>query len=340
MTKNSNKKPRQEIIHIDWITIRGVGASKRGAELLKQVRETIGIHSEGYREGYGGGYYWQQFVDRGLRISTTDDGTVRVEFQGLYFNGGQANPFAEFNKIICQVQTLKDIEWRLTRIDVAIDLYGVEISQAFPDPFLKRYKFNFKFSKADYSDNDSGAELKTTGYTLKKKRTKSSKSRWTLAVYNKRQELEDTQAHQIKKEYFNALSETDVEPITRIELRIATPQGLNHVQGILKNPTTEENLCLILLTHWGKYHKITTQNGNEERRFHRFFRKPQPKPIPKVEMKKIAEIAEQHQEISIRDKAREFLRYGLTKANKTHDELIQIVKDQIEFLKETEDSEV
>ena len=88
-----------EMTHVDWITIYGVGSEKRGAELLKILRDKIGVNqNEKTYAGFGGGWFFEQFIDRGFRLSTTDDGSAKVEHQGLYWTGAVANPFEKFLK--------------------------------------------------------------------------------------------------------------------------------------------------------------------------------------------------------------------------------------------------
>ena len=49
-----------EMTHVDWITVYGVGSEKRGAELLKILRDKIGVNqNEKTYTGFGGGWFFE-----------------------------------------------------------------------------------------------------------------------------------------------------------------------------------------------------------------------------------------------------------------------------------------
>lgn len=172
-----------EMTHVDWITVYGVGSEKRGAELLKILRDSIGVKAnEKTYAGYGGGWFFEQFIDRGFRLSTNDEGSAKVELQGLYWTGAVANPFDEFLKISEKIKSIKNLSWKLTRVDVAIDIFGLNLMEAFPNPKSKRYQWGFAFNYHEHQTKTRSGEMLFTGFTIQKQR-------WSLTVYDKRTEM-------------------------------------------------------------------------------------------------------------------------------------------------------
>jgi hypothetical protein len=58
--KKKKSKSRMEMTHVDWITVYGVGSEKRGAELLKILRDKIGVNqNEKTYTGFGGGWFFE-----------------------------------------------------------------------------------------------------------------------------------------------------------------------------------------------------------------------------------------------------------------------------------------
>lgn len=325
--KKRNRKSRLEICHCDWITLFSLRADQRGAELLKILRDMIGIN-EGEKSygGYGGGYFFEQFLDRGFRISASDEGSAKVELQGLFFTGGVTDPFKEFLRIISVVKTIRGTDWKLSRVDVAIDLFGVDLGTAFPNPKSKRYDWNFAFNYSEHQEKNKKEEMVYSGFTIRRQR-------WSLTIYNKALELSQSNTHAIKKSFFNKLSDEN-EAITRIELRLKSSQALIAVQGIINSPSSEKDFCEAILKHWGQYHRIKTKSGNDEERFRRIFCDLNPKTFERMKNKEVERIYDDYQEVKIRDMVRDFIRFGVIKG-KTTEELSQIVGEQVEFLRES-----
>lgn len=315
---------RKIITHADWITIFGNGAENRGAELLKNIRDKIGVlENEKSFAGYGGGWFFEQFSDRGFRVSTNDEGQFKVELQGLFWSGAVKEPFIEFLKFVDVLKEIKGSVLKLTRVDVAIDIFGLDLKSAFPNPKSKSRKWAFSFDYSEHQTKSKNGEMIFTGFTLRKQR-------WSLTVYNKRIEIEDAHAHPIKKSYFNLLAKKN-ESITRVELRIKSAEALSHIQGILNKPYSEHHFCEIILKHWGDYHRIKLKSGKDEARFKKLFRDLKPQKIEKIKKDKIERLYEDFKEIKIRDKARDFIRYGVGE-NKNIDEITRIFHEQLDFL--------
>lgn len=315
-----------EMTHVDWLTVYGQGSVKKGAELLKILRDKVGVKSnENSYSGFGGGWFFEQFIDRGFRLSTNDDGEAKIELQGLFWTGAVENPFDEFLRIIFLVRQLEGIAWKLTRVDVATDIFGLDIKQAFSNPKSKRHKWDFAFNYSEHQTKNRSGEMIFTGYTVRRQR-------WSLTVYNKRIEVEDGNPHPIKKSYFDTLAVND-EPITRIELRIKSSEALSHVQGVLQTVCKETDFCEAILKHWGDYHRIKTSGGNDESRFSVLFRDFSKKQFKHDKKEKVAKLYEDFKEIKIRDMARDFIRQGLND-DKPLDEIVKIFNEQVEWLAE------
>lgn len=104
--KKTKRKSRTEMTHTDWITVYGIGSEKRGAELLKILRDKIGVsQNEKTYAGFGGGWFFEQFIDRGFRLSTNDEASAKVELQGLYWTGAVANPFDKLSGALPSITT-------------------------------------------------------------------------------------------------------------------------------------------------------------------------------------------------------------------------------------------
>lgn len=326
--ENAKLKPRKEIVHLDWATLSGVCSKTKGRDLLEKVRRVIGINeNEEYRSGKGKGWHFEQYRDLGLRLSATDEGDIRVEAQGLFFGGSCEEPFREFLKIVEKVKTIEETVWRLSRLDVAIDLYGVDIKSAFPDPNSDEYDFAFGYNQEDHKVKTRKKPPITTGYTIRKQR-------WKLTVYDKRQELLSKNQHPIKKAFYKVMS-MFWEDFTRIELRINSAEALNHVQGVLSSSTEEIDLCRAVLKHWSRYHKIKTREGKVEERFHRLFCDFEAVKFEPVERGVIKRIREEHHEVVLLDMLRKAIRYGL-KYEKTEDQLREMFQYQVRWLQENE----
>ncbi|MBX3032374.1 MAG: hypothetical protein KF865_00490 [Bdellovibrionaceae bacterium] len=324
--KKKKSKSRTEMTHADWITIYGVGSEKRGAELLKILRDKIGVkQNEKTYAGFGGGWFFEQFIDRGFRLSTNDEGSAKVELQGLYWTGAVAEPFNEFQRIAGAIRTIEGMKWKLTRVDVAVDIFGLPLAEAFPNPKSKRYEWGFAFNYHEHQTKDRNGEMLFTGYTIQLQR-------WSLTVYDKRVEITEGNPHPIKQSYFETLAERD-EPITRVELRVKTGEALVAVQGALQTVCKESTFCETILKHWGDYHRIKTKGGHDEARFCRLFREFEPTTFERVKKEKLNRLYDDFKEIKIRDKARDFIRYGINE-NQTADDVARIFQEQMDWLKE------
>ena len=318
-----------EMTHVDWITVYGVGSEKRGAELLKILRDKIGVkQNEKTYAGFGGGWFFEQFIDRGFRLSTNDEGSAKVELQGLYWTGAVATPFEEFLRIAGLIRTIPDMNWKLTRVDVAIDIFGLGLKDAFPNPKSKRHEWSFAFKYSEHQTKSRNGEMLFTGFTV-------HKQRWSLTAYDKRVEVTDGNPHPIKQSYFETLAEKD-EPITRVELRIKSAESLVAVQGALQTVCKESEFCGAILKHWGDYHRIKTNRGNDESRFRRLFRDITPSTFERVKTEKTARLYDDFKEVKIRDMARNLIRFGINE-NKTADEVARIFQDQMDWLNENEE---
>lgn len=317
-----------EMTHVDWITVYGVGSRKRGAELLKILRDKVGVNpNEKTYAGFGGGWFFEQFIDRGFRLSTNDEGSAKIELQGLYWTGAIASPFDEFLRVAEKIRTIEDMKWKLTRVDVAIDIFGLSLAEAFPNPKSKRYEWNFPFHYSEHQTKSKNEEMIFTGYTIRRQR-------WSLTVYDKQVEIKDGNPHPIKQSYFETLSE-EGEAITRIELRVKSAEALVAVQGALQAACKEMDFCGAILKQWGDYHRIKTKQDNDEARFKKIFRKPNPKTFERPKKQKLDRLYDDYtQEVKVKDLARNLIRYGLS-VGKGVGELAQILIEQTEWLKET-----
>ncbi len=324
--KRTKQKSRMEMTHADWITVYGVGSEKRGAELLKILRDKIGVNqNEKTYAGFGGGWFFEQFIDRGFRLSANDEGSAKVELQGLYWTGAVANPFDEFLRIARVTKTIEGMNWKLTRVDVAIDIFGLGLADAFPNPKSKRYGWGFAFNYHEHQTKARSGEMLFTGFTIQKQR-------WSLTVYDKRVEMTEGNPHPIKQSYFETLANKD-EPITRVELRVKSAEALVAVQGALTGVCKEAEFCGAILKHWGDYHRIKTLRGQDESRFRRLFRDFEPTTFERVKKEKLNRLFDDFKEIKIRDMARDFIRYGINE-NQTADDVARIFQEQMEWLKE------
>lgn len=318
-----------EMTHVDWITIYGQGSAKRGAELLKILRDKIGVKpNEKTYAGFGGGWFFEQFIDRGFRLSTSDEGSAKVELQGLYWTGAVANPFDEFLRTAEKIRSIEHMSWKLTRVDVATDVFGLGLVEAFPNPKSKRYKWGFAFNYHEHQTKTRAGEMLFTGFTIQKQR-------WSLTVYDKRVEITEGNPHPIKQSYFETLAEKD-EPITRIELRVKSAEALAAVQGALQTVCKESEFCEAILKRWGDYHRIKTKAGSDESRFRRLFREFEPTTFEQVKKEKIERLYDDFKEVKIRDMARDFIRYGINE-DKSIEEVNRIFKEQMDWLKENEE---
>lgn len=315
-----------EMTHVDWITVYGVGSEKRGAELLKILRDKIGVsQNEKTYAGFGGGWFFEQFIDRGFRLSTNDEGSAKVELQGLYWTGAVANPFDEFLKVAGNIRTIENMKWKLTRVDVAVDIFGLPLAEAFPNPKSKRYEWGFGFNYHEHQTKSRNGEMLFTGYTIQKQR-------WSLTVYDKRVEITDSNPHPIKQSYFETLAKKD-EPITRVELRVKTAEGLVAVQGSLQTVCKESEFCAAILKHWADYHRIKTKAGSDESRFRRLFREFEPTTFGRPKKEKLNRLFDDFKDLKIREMARDFIRYGINE-NQTAADVARIFQEQMEWLNE------
>ena len=326
--KKKKIKPRMEMTHADWITIYGLGSEKRGPELLKILRDRVGVMpNEKTYAGYGGGWFFEQFIDRGFRLSTNDEGSAKVELQGLYWTGAVPSPFDGFLEIAKKIKTIDGMKWKLTRVDIATDIFGLGLNNAFPHPKSKLYSWGFGFNYHEHQTKNRNEEMIFTGFTIQKQR-------WSLTVYDKRIEITDGNPHPIKQSYFETLANKD-EPITRIELRVKSAESLIAVQGALTGVCSEADFCGAILRHWGDYHRVKTKQGNDEERFKKIFRKINPKVFERPKKQKLDRIYDDYaQDIRVKDLARNLVRYGLS-VGKNVGELTQILIDQMEWLKDT-----
>lgn len=283
-------KSRMEMTHIDWITAYGQGSEKRGAELLKILRDKIGVKpNEKTYAGFGGGWFFEQFIDRGFRLSTNDEGSAKVELQGLYWTGAVANPFDEFLRTAEKIRSIEHMSWKLTRVDVATDVFGLGLVEAFPNPKSKRYEWGFAFNYHEHQTKTRAGEMLFTGFTIQKQR-------WSLTVYDKRVEITEGNPHPIKQSYFETLAEKD-EPITRIELRVKSAEALVAVHGALHTVCKESEFCEAILKRWGDYHRIKTKAGFDESRFRRLFREFEPTTFERVKKEKIERFYDDFKEL-------------------------------------------
>lgn len=118
---------------------------------------------------------------------------------------------------------LEPIGRKLTRVDVAIDIFGLPLAEAFPNPKSKRYEWSFPFHYSEHQTKSKNEEMIFTGYTIRRQR-------WSLTVYDKQVEIKDGNPHPIKQSYFETLSE-EGEAITRIELRVKSAEALVAAKG-------------------------------------------------------------------------------------------------------------
>ncbi len=223
------------------------------------------------------------------------------------------------------VRTIENIKWKLTRVDVATDLFGLDLKSAFPNPKSKRYYWGFAFDYSEHQTKSRNGAMLFTGYTIRRQR-------WSLTVYDKRTELIEGNSHPIKQSYFDTLAEKD-EPITRVELRVKSAEALVAVQGSLQTVCKESTFCEAILRQWGDYHRIKTKKGHDEARFKKLFRSFTPPTFGRVKNEKIQRLNEDFKEIKIRDMARDFIRYGINE-DKSTDEVARIFGEQMEWLKE------
>ena len=324
--EKKKSKSRMEMTHADWITVYGSGSTKRGAELLKILRDKIGVkQNEKTYAGFGGGWFFEQFIDRGFRLSTNDEGSAKVELQGLYWTGAVAKPFDEFLRIAGVLRMIEGMRWKLTRVDVAVDIFGLDLKSAFPSPKSKRYEWGFAFDYSEHQTKTRTGEMLFTGYTLRRQR-------WSLTVYDKRVEITDGNPHPIKQSYFETLAKKD-EPITRVELRVKSAEALVAVQGSLQTVCEESEFCEAILKHWGDYHRIKTKAGHDEARFRRLFREFEPTTFGRGKKEKIERLYDDFKAVKIRDMARDFIRYGIND-EKSPDDVARIFQEQMEWLKE------
>lgn len=316
-------EPRMIMTHLDWLTLRGVcDFGKRGSELLKILRDTLELSSKDKSfAGYSGGWYFEQFTDRGIRISTTDEAEMKLELQGLFWNGVFDEPFLKMIEMENKLKAIEKVDWRLTRVDVAKDLFGVNLAEAFPNP--KKTDWNFPFEYTEHQQKSKDEKMIYTGFTARKQR-------WSLTVYDKRFEIEKVHTHKIKQLHFAKLAIND-EPITRLELRIKSGEGLAHMQGFLQTSVTEAEFCQTVLKHWADYHRIKTKSGNDEYRFKNLLRSFDKIKLNKEKKIRQAAIYDDYRAIKINDLARQLVRDGLA-AGKSFQELLAILEVQYKWL--------
>lgn len=235
-----------------------------------------------------------------------------------------ANPFDEFLRVAGIIRTIEGMRWKLTRVDVATDIFGLPLAEAFPNPKSKRYEWGFAFNYHEHQTKSRKGEMLFTGYTI-------HRQRWSLTVYDKRVEITEGNPHPIKQSYFETLAEKD-EPITRVELRVKSAEALVAVQGALQTVCKESTFCEAILKQWGDYHRIKTKGGQDEARFRRLFREFEPTTFDRPKKEKIQRLYGDFKEVKIRDKARDFIRFGITE-NKTAEDLTRIFQEQVEWLK-------
>ncbi len=309
--------------HLDWLTLRGVGEfGKRGAELLKKLRTVLNLSSKDKSfAGYSGGWYYEQFTDRGIRISATDEAEMKLELQGLFWNGVYKDPFLKMIEMANKLKTIENVEWRLTRVDVAKDLFGVPLSEAFPSP--KKSNWNFSFDYTEHQEKTKNEEMVYTGFTARQQR-------WSLTVYDKRFEIENAHAHRIKQLHFEKFALKD-EPITRIELRIKSAEGLAHLQGFLQTSVSEMEFCQSLLRHWADYHRIKTKSGNDEHRFKTLLRSFDKRKLDREKKTRLVALYDDYKAIKMNDLARQLVRDGLAEG-KTLAEIQAILETQYKWV--------
>ena len=317
------KKPRLVQTHLDWISIMGSGEyGKKGPELLKILFQALKLTEKGKRySGYSGGWYYQQFVDLGLRISANDDAQMKLELQGTFWNGGFAKPYEEMLNYFSLLKQIDKFNWKLTRVDVAKDLFGVSINDAFPNP--KKSNWDFSFTLTNHLQTDKDKKLRFTGYTARKQR-------WSLTVYDKRFEIDNVHQNAIKQTFFKKLSKEN-EPITRVELRIKTAEALGPVQGIIQTAVSEVELCQTILKHWADYHRIKTQGGNDEWRFKSLLRSFDKVKLKKHQRVKREKIYSETRLMKLSDIARGLVRDGIEEGLSLED-ILNLLRNQHKWL--------
>lgn len=106
----------------------------------------------------------------------------RIWWRGLFWTGAVANPFDEFLRVAGIIRTIEGMRWKLTRVDVATDIFGLPLAEAFPNPKSKRYEWGFAFNYHEHQTKSRNGEMLFTGYTI-------HRQRWSLTVYDKRVEI-------------------------------------------------------------------------------------------------------------------------------------------------------
>lgn len=316
-------EPRLIMTHLDWLTLRGVGEfGKRGAELLKTLRDTLNLSSkEKSFAGYSGGWYYEQFTDRGIRISTTDEAEMKLELQGLFWNGVYQDPFLKMIELANKLKNIEKVDWRLTRVDVAKDLFGVSVAEAFPSP--KKADWDFPFEYTEHQQKAKDEKMVYTGFTARKQR-------WSLTVYDKKFEIENVHTHKIKQLHFEKFAKKG-EAITRVELRIKSGEGLAHMQGFLQTSVNEAEFCQTILKHWADYHRIKTKIGNDEYRFRKLLRSFDKRKLAREKKTRLVALYDDYRAIRINDLARQLVRDGLADG-KSFPELLEILEVQYKWL--------
>lgn len=150
-----------------------------------------------------------------------------------------ANPFDEFLRTAEKIRSIDYMSWKLTRVDVATDIFGLGLAEAFPNPKSRRYEWGFAFNSHEHQTKTRAGEMLFTGFIIQKQR-------WSLTVYDKRVEITEGNAHPIKQSYFGTLAEKD-ESITRVELRVKSAEALVAVQGAITGVCKESELCGAIL---------------------------------------------------------------------------------------------
>ncbi|MCB0411001.1 MAG: hypothetical protein KDD22_00650 [Bdellovibrionales bacterium] len=176
--------PRIEMLGLDWLNLYGRWSKIKGNTLLDLLRDKIAINDkERVESGFGGGWHFIKYPEMGLRIATKDDGDATINFQGMWFQGGCSSAYEELQRIIKAVKTIPDIEWSITRVDVARTMFGATLEDAFPHYKSKKYIWDFSIGNADdHNTKKRKTDWKYTGFKL-------TQGRWRLGVYDKAWDL-------------------------------------------------------------------------------------------------------------------------------------------------------
>lgn len=180
------------------------------SEIFEFVCEVAGFDSEMFFAGHlkGGGFYYNS-RDLGLDVKLKKN-KLTLEFQSLFFIND--NAFDLIRLLFVELSIKINLQCSLSEMHVAKDFKNILPSDFFKGGFDNpKYQKSFK---AIYQPFVGTEELETFYI-------KGTKSRWTIAVYNKTQELKSNRSKlsEFKYQYYKKMGYTD-EEITRVEIKI------------------------------------------------------------------------------------------------------------------------